>query len=94
MARLDPRFARQARLPEVGEAGQARIAAYTAEIESGYVGDVAALYLARAGAAVERNNTASQFGFSGDAPLHPEARAFFEGASLALRHLRAALGTV
>lgn len=47
---IDPRHVRQVLLPQIGEAGQARIAAGTAVVASrGFAGDVEARYLAGAG---------------------------------------------
>ncbi len=93
MSRPDPRFVRQSRLAEVGEVGQARIVAYTAELARGAVGDVAALYLERAGAQTRFLDAEAPVASVPDVlPHDPEARAFAEGACVALHHVRVALG--
>jgi hypothetical protein len=45
----DSRHARQVILPEIGEAGQARIEAGSAVVDAGRSGEIEALYLAGAG---------------------------------------------
>ena len=89
-ARMRRRWARQIQLGEVGEAGQARIAAATARVptEDVLTSLVARAYAERAGFG------AIVAGPSEDVPAfveHPAARAVIAGSLAALREIRVAL---
>jgi hypothetical protein len=88
----DSRYARQAILPEIGEAGQARIAAATAVVRArGAAAEIAKRYLVAAGFGAVHVEEAS------DAIAPPfdardaSARAVAEGAYRALVELRKAI---
>jgi hypothetical protein len=93
---FEDRYTRQRQLPEVGMAGQARIAEHVASLISEHplANEVARAYLARAG--VRRFETPphrSQVSFPHAQYFESvEARQFAEGAHLALSQLRHALG--
>lgn len=96
MSTAAKRYMRQTRLAEIGEAGQARILAYRAELPRGEIGDVAALYLIRAGANVTRGEEGVVVSpgsvARGEVPMFGEAKQFADGAWLALEHIADALG--
>lgn len=87
------RYARQMRLAEIGEAGQASILEWCARIPSGYTGDIAALYLRHAGMRVERDGGGESVAVgASDLPESAVAKQFAEGAWLALAQINLALG--
>lgn len=83
---MDGRYARQQRLPEVGDAGQARLAAGRARVTAREGGLVALCYLERAGVGTVVVDVAtSPMPFPHAAAFrHPEARAAAHGAWTAL----------
>jgi hypothetical protein len=88
------RLTRQIRLPEVGDAGQARLAAahVDAAVE-GFAADVARNYMHRAGIGAVAPGGARVGADVGALGLrHPAAREVGEGALVALAAVRAILG--
>lgn len=92
------RYGRQMLLPEIGEAGQERLARVRVEVGPGLAGDVEARYLTGAGVGVV-TRAADAPGPSGNAPSgsahswrealgDPAARAVAEGACRALQVIR------
>ncbi len=94
-ALLRLRYVRQARLAEVGEAGQAKLsAAEVACTLHGTAGAVQRLYLERSGVKVvpAEAGAPAPDGPAWLAELEPEAREVAEGAHAALSAIRAILG--
>lgn len=82
------RFERQARLAEVGEAGQRRIEAAKLSVGASGSADVEAMYLERAGVAhVRRSREPDQSFQHGDAFRYDVCRIYGAGAWRALRQL-------
>ena len=82
-------YERQARLIEVGEAGQARIAAARFEVSNGPSSEVELSYLRRAGAEAELSEAGERRPFPHQAAFRfAAARAVGEGAWRALHKLR------
>jgi len=87
----DPRFTRQVRLAEVGEAGQARLIAAEARVHAGgAAGEVEARYLRGAGLSVAGEATGAPVAAWLE-ELTPEARVVAAGAYAALTVVRAVL---
>jgi hypothetical protein len=99
------RYGRQIRLPEIGEAGQARLAASAVVLRaSGPAQEVEATYLKAAGAKVVESTAATPeppteakahaAALAGLGVRDSEARIVAEGALRALEAMRAVLGVV
>ena len=86
------RYDRQARLAEVGEAGQLRIQSTRLSVGSSASADVEALYLERAGVVnLERTSEQATTFAHGDSFEHAAPRTFAAGAWRALEQLRSVL---
>lgn len=82
-------YTRQVRLPEVGEAGQARLAAATAPLgAAGFARTIEAKYLERAGLATVESGTPASVDVASLGLQNEAAREVGEGALRALAVLR------
>jgi molybdopterin/thiamine biosynthesis adenylyltransferase len=90
---VERRYERQARLPEIGEEGCARIQRSEAEIGgAGLEGEVEERYLVGAGVLRARRGSAARPSFTPFDVRDESARAVASGAYRALATLRRALG--
>lgn len=103
MLPFEDRYTRQRQLPEVGQAGQARLSAAPLNVaetqakpSESHVArlDIAALYLSRAGVSVQRRGQEQTAPPLGHAAVFEFAgpREFAEGALMALTEIRERLG--
>ena len=93
MLPFEDRYTRQRRLPEVGEAGQARLGQAEAVVRGNQGADVEQSYLERAGVTVRREPEAAPLPFLHAAAFRFEAsRGVAAGAWRALVAIRRELG--